>query len=346
MNEVTTMASESDRRRILVTGVADFAGSELLRELEEDERVEHVAGIDFREPRCAFKRADVMAIDLRSTGLKNLLEGMKPDTILHLQRLRSDQEGVSPEEMHEINVMGTINLTATVQSLPFVKKFVLMSALHAYSPDPLDPAVLTEEIRPRTPAKTKYAGDLMEMEAAFEQLGRSGRKITLTRLRFADIIGPKVNNPISRYLRMPVVPTILGFDPRLQFCHEEDAVNVLRRAALFDIPGLFNVAGDGVIYLSRALRLGGCVQVPIAPPLAGAVFAALRTLGIADIQPFHMLLLRYGRVIDNSRLKTRFGFRPRYSTVEAVLDLYGKSTLERAAWQEAEEPESEKVAAA
>jgi len=338
--------AETERKRILVTGVADFAASELVRQLEEDDRVDHVAGLDFREPRRSFKRAEMINADLRGSGLKHLLEGIKPDTILHLQRLRSDHEGAaSPEEMHEINVMGTINLAATVQSLPFVRKFVFSSALHVYGADPLDPAVLTEDVKPRVPAKTKYVGDLLEMEAAFNQLTRSGRKMVLTCLRFADILGPKVNNPISRYLKLPIVPTVMGFDPRLQFCHEEDAVGVMKRAALFDLPGLFNVAGDGVVYLSRAIRLGGSFQVPIVPQLVPLVFAALRVLGLANMQPFHLLMLRYGRVVETKRLKTRFGYTPRYSTVETVLDLFGKSTLERAAW-EAEEVQEDKVAAA
>ncbi|MFI5351856.1 MAG: NAD-dependent epimerase/dehydratase family protein [Candidatus Binatales bacterium] len=341
------MAPETERKRILVTGVTDFAASELVRQLEMEESVEHITALDFREPRRSFQRAEIISVDLRSSSLKHLLESIKPDTIVHLQRLRSDQDVAgSSEERHEINVMGTINLAATVQSLPFVRKFVLSSALHVYGADPLDPAVLTEDIKPRLPAKTKYAGDLAEMESAFNQLARTGRKMVLTLLRFADILGPKVNNAISRYLRMPVVPTVMGFDPRLQFTHEEDAVAALKRAALFDLPGLFNVAGDGVIFLSRAIRLGGGVQVPIPPALVSTVFAGLRTLGLADMQPYHLLMLRYGRVVDTKRLKSRFGFTPRYSSVEAVLDLHGKSALARAGWEEAEDSSDEKVAAA
>ena len=339
------MASQSEGRRILVTGSAYFVASELVRQLENDPQVEHVAALDFREPRCAFKHAEVMTADLRAAGFSRLIEAIRPDTVVHLQRLRSDQEGASLEDAHEINVMGTINLAATVQSLPFVRKFILTSALHVYSPDPLDPAVLSEDTRPRSPAKTKYAADLLEMEAAFNHLARAGRNLTLTCVRFADIIGPKVNNPISRYLRMPAVPTIMGFDPRLQFCHEEDAVAVLKRAALVDVAGLYNVAGDGAIYLSRALRLGGRLQIPVAPPLAAAAFELLRTIGMADLQPYHQMLLRYGRVIDDSRLKTQFGYKPRYSTVETVLDLYGKSSLKRAAGEEAKEPHAREAAA-
>src|SRR5271166_3146465 len=157
------MEAENHGRRILVTGVADFAGAQLVRELEEDPAIEFVAGLDFREPRRAFERAEIITADLRSSGLKRLLEGVKPDTILHLQRLRSDQEVEGIEQMQEINLMGTINLAATVQTISAVRKFVLMSALHVYDANAMDPAVLTEETKPR-PAKTNYAGDLAEME--------------------------------------------------------------------------------------------------------------------------------------------------------------------------------------
>jgi len=341
------MSFEFESKRILVTGIADFAGSELLRQLELSERVEHAAGLDFREPRYAFKRAEVINADLRAPGLKHLIEGIRPDTVVHLLQLSSPRDAASGDgEAHEINVIGTINLVAAVQAMPFVRKFVLMSALHVYGGDPLDAAVLTEDTRPRLPARSPYAGDLHEIEATVNQLARSGRSMILTCLRVADIIGPKVNNSISRYLTMPLVPTILGFDPRLQFCHETDVVGALKRAALLTLPGLYNVVGDGVAYLSRILRLGRRLQLPVASPFVGLVFDALRTVGVTDIQPHHLLMLRYGRAVENRRLKARFGYTPRYSTVEAVLDLYNKAPAKPALTDESETVPARRVAAA
>src|SRR5258708_8396611 len=127
------MGDEQQQRRILVTGIADPVAAEFVRELEEDESIELIAGVDFREPRRAFKRAEVMVADLRSRALGHILEAVRPDTVMHLQRASFDENEASSEEAHEISVMGTINLAASLQPSQTVPKFVLMSSLHFYA---------------------------------------------------------------------------------------------------------------------------------------------------------------------------------------------------------------------
>jgi UDP-glucose 4-epimerase len=338
------MADEQQQRRILVTGIADRVAAELVRELEDDDSVELIAGVDFREPRRAFKRAEVMVTDLRSRALGHILDAVRPDTVMHLQRAYHGDDEASSEEAHEISVMGTINLAASLQRTQSMRKFVLMSSLHVYGGDPTDPAILNEDAKPRVPAKTKLTGDLAEIEGAANLLARGKRKLAVTCLRFADLIGRQSDEPMARYLRMPVVPSLWGYDPRLQFCHEEDAIAILKRAALEDCAGLYNVAADGAVYLSQALRLGGKTRVPIAPPLIGAVMGAAKFAGLTTLAPHHLLNLRYGRVVENSRAKARFG-QFRYTTRDAVLDLYGIGA-ERAAAVRETAPEERKVAAA
>lgn len=338
------MGDERQQRRILVTGIADRVAAELVRELEEDDSVEVIAGLDFREPRRAFKRAEVMVADLRSRALGRILEAVQPDTVLHLQRASYGEDEASIEEAHEINVMGTINLAASLQRTQSMRKFVLMSSLHVYGGDPTDPAILTEDTKPRMPARSKLAGDLAEIEGAVNLLARGKRKLAVTCLRFADLIGRQSDEPMAHYLQMPIVPSLWGYDPRLQFCHEEDAIAILKRAALEDCAGLYNVAADGAVYLSQALRLGTKIQVPIASPLIGAVMGAAKFAGLITLAPHYLLTLRYGRVVDNSRAKARFG-QFRYTTREAVLDLHGIGA-ERAATVVEIAPEERRVAAA
>ena len=79
------------------------------------------------------------------------------------------------------------------------------------------------------------------------------------------MIGPHVVSPITSYFRLPVIPRVLGFDPRLQFLHEDDLLDVLRHAAVADVSGTFNVAGDGILMLSQAIRRLNRPTVPHAP---------------------------------------------------------------------------------
>ena len=133
-------------------------------------------------------------------------------------------------------------------------------------------------------------------------------------LRFANFIGPTVRTALTRYFSLPVVPTVLGFDPRLQFVHEHDGLDALRRATIGDFPGTFNVAGDGVLTLSQAIRRTG-------QPVRAAPFAR-RSLGRAGAAPARRRRLharadplpdlRPGR--RHSADEGRSGLVPRYTT--------------------------------
>jgi UDP-glucose 4-epimerase len=113
---------------------------------------------------------------------------------------------------------------------------------------------------------------------------------------------------------------VLGYDARVQLLHEEDALAVLERAASEEIPGVFNVAADGVLLLSQAIRRAGRIPVPVPSPAVGPVSRVFRSARLVDFSPEQMRLLNFGRVVDNSRLKRQFGFTPRWTTGQAFDD--------------------------
>jgi UDP-glucose 4-epimerase len=133
----------------------------------------------------------------------------------------------------------------------------------------------------------------------------------------SEMIGPGVDNALARYFALPVVPTPLGFDARVQLLHHQDAIAVLNRAATHDLPGVFNVGGDGVIMLSQAIRRAG--RVPLPMPRA-AIGPATRLVRGTELSPELARFLNYGRVIDTTRLKTAFGYTPRWTTADAFDD--------------------------
>jgi UDP-glucose 4-epimerase len=139
-------------------------------------------------------------------------------------------------------------------------------------------------------------------------------------LRYQPAIGPSVDTQVSRYLSQTAVPTYLGFDPRLQFTHEDDALDALVAAVANPVRGAVNVAGPGTIGLTKMIRRAGRPSLPVAGPLFGTVTDGMRRLGGPELSPDFRRLLRYGRAVDTRRLVEDVGFEPRFSTPDAVED--------------------------
>jgi UDP-glucose 4-epimerase len=236
--------------------------------------------------------------------------------------------------MKEINVIGTMQLLGACQRAEKVRKVVMKSTTAVYGANPRDPAMFTEDMAARSEPRHGYAKDAVEIERYARAFGRRRADVSLTTLRFANFIGPAIETPFTRYFSFPVVPTAMGYDPRLQFVHEDDAVETLYRAVREEHPGVYNVAGHGVVLLSQALRLIGKPSVPIVLPFVQPIAAILRRLGVVDFATDQLRFLLFGRVADTTRLKTMFGFEPRFSTKEALLDFARGSRVTRLVSQE------------
>ena len=119
---------------------------------------------------------------------------------------------------------------------------------------------------------------------------------------------------------MPLIPTYLGFDPRIQVVHSEDGLEALVAAIDRPVRGAVNVAGAGTIGLTRMARLAGRPTLPLPSSLFGATTSVARRLGVLDFSEDFRRLLRHGRAVDTSRLVREVGFTPRYSTPDAVAE--------------------------
>jgi UDP-glucose 4-epimerase len=138
-------------------------------------------------------------------------------------------------------------------------------------------------------------------------------------LRPQPTIGPTIDNPIMRLFRSPVVPTFLGFDPRLQFILDEELVGAVVATVRTPVRGPVNVAGDGTVSLARTLRRLGKHALPIAAPAYGATVAALARLGrLPPLNDDVVRYLRNGRGVDTTRMRRDLRFVPTHTTAEAI----------------------------
>jgi UDP-glucose 4-epimerase len=201
-----------------------------------------------------------------------------------------------------------------------VRKLIFKSSAHYYGANQDDPAFFIESMGRPHPPRTSIERDIVEAEASVAEFRDKNPNVCVTVFRCANVLGPDVRTSHTELFGLPVIPMILGFDPRYQVVHEDDVVNALKHAALLDLPGTFNIAGDGVLAFTEVCSLLGKQFVPVLPPWGTGVAAqALRRLGVM-IPPEMLSQLRFGRGLDNRRFKaTGFGYR--YTTRETVQKL-------------------------
>jgi UDP-glucose 4-epimerase len=309
------------RQRVLITGISRFWGSELAQRLERNPMVEQIVGVDVREPSEDLERTDFVRADIRHSLIGKLVRALGIDTVVHTN-LIVDPRRTSARVAHETNVIGTMNLLAACSGADSpVRKLVVKSSTAIYGSEPDDPSFWTEDMTRRGSPRDTFTRDIVEVETYVRDFALRQANARVTVLRFANVLGPLLQTPFQALFALPLVPTVLGFDPRLQFIHEEDAVEVLYRATVEDHPRVYNVAGPGIVILSQAIRIMGKRNVPVIPPFGGSLATtALRRFGIID-WPAHLLrLIQFGRVVDISRLKEDFGFTPQHSSRDTVED--------------------------
>jgi len=316
--------------RVVITGIASHWGSELARRLERDPGVSFIAGIDMTEPPGDLERTEFIEADIRNPVLTRILPVTEPDVVVHCGVLLYPEPGKSAQALHDINVIGSLQLLASLERTPTLKTLVVRGSSAIYGSSGAGPSFFSEDMAGRYPLKTRFQRDIGELESYFDNFARRRPHVTCCILRFQPEIGPGLDSPLVRYLSLPVVPTQLGFDPRLQLLHEEDATGALVAAAENPIQGAVNVAPSGTISLTRILRMAGRPTLPVPHPLFGPTFTQLgRRIGAGAVHADGVQLLRYGRGVDNTRMRTELGFEPRFDAVGAIRDFVSKSSATR-----------------
>ncbi|MGC4811542.1 NAD-dependent epimerase/dehydratase family protein [Micromonospora sp. DT228] len=307
---------------VLVTGVGRYLGAHVAARLAADPRIERVIGVDAPDSGTEFSdlldRVERIRVDPGSLG--GLLADLDVDAVVHLALVSSpDPQHGGRSAMKDQNVIGTMQLLAACQRAPRLRKLVVRSSTAAYGVSFRDPAVFTEETEPREVPRGGFGRDILDLEGYVRGFRRRRSDVTATVLRFAPFIGSTADTTLTRYFAQPFVPTVFGRDPRLQFLHFDDALEVLHLSIVEDHPGTYNVAGPGVLSLSQAIRRAGRVAVPVLEPGLSGAAALARSMGFGRYGLDQVDLFVHGRVVDTSRLEQEYGFTPR-STAKAFED--------------------------
>jgi UDP-glucose 4-epimerase len=306
-------------RTVLVTGVSRYLGGRMAALLAADPGISSVIGVDVVVPDSPIPGTEFVRADIRNPVIAKVMGEAGVDTVVHMGVIATPKQAGGRSTMKEINVIGTMQLLAACQRTSSVRSVVVKSTAAVYGSGPKDPAKFTEDMEPKHTPSSGWAKDSVEVETYVRGFARRRPDVTVTTLRFASFIGPRVQTATGAYFSLPVIPTVLGFDPRMQFIHEDDGLEAIRCAVLRPRRGTYNIAGDGVLLLSQAIRRTRRATIAVPRLFFSTVGRSLGTTGLADFSPEAVRHLTYGRGLDTTAMRQLLGFEPVWTSEEAFM---------------------------
>lgn len=300
--------------RVLITGVSNPLGAEVARRLASE--VPALFGCDIADPVSALEEMDFVHADTRHAAIGKLIRRLKIDTVVHLAVMVDSPH--DSRSIHETDVIGTMNvLVGCAGPSSPVKRLVIKSSQAVYGAGPTDPSFFSEDMAFADRPSSSITADLIELEQLVGEFALRNESCEVTVLRLGYRLSE--DTTLAQYLSLPVVPTFAGFDPRLQFVHEEDAAEAIVRATLGPHPGVFNVGGAGIVLLSQAIGVMGGRAAPVMLPYARWL-AQLELRAFARVNlPVHLAdVIAFGSVMDGAKLEAEFGWKPVHSSREVM----------------------------
>jgi UDP-glucose 4-epimerase len=313
------------RRGIAITGATSSLGRRLVAELAEAQYVARVVVLDTVHPGVTGEKVSFYALDLTQPSIDarliEILEAEEVDTFVHLSALEGPSHATA--WAHELERSGTMQVLHACHKRR-IPKLVAVSSSLVYGPHHSNPNFIREEQSLHGLHGAPYVADQLDVEAQLDKWRVAHPDSQVTVLRLALTLGPNTHNYVRRYLSRPVVPSVLGYDPLMQFVHETDALAAVMLAIERNVGGVFNIASEGVLRLSTAIRLAGAVPLPMPYTTLRNVASLLWALQLCEAPAAFIALLRHLCVVDTSRAQRQLGFRSRYNAREVVLSLRGR----------------------
>jgi len=305
---------------VLVTGVSRYLGGRFARLLTAEPSVGRVIGIDVIPPPHDIGKAEFVRADIRNPMIARIINQAEVDTVVHMNVIATPLSAGGRVSQKEINVIGTMQLLAACQKAPSIRRLVVKSSAAVYGSSPRDPAMFAEDMGPKALPRAGFGKDSVEVEGYVRGFSRRRADVEISMLRLANIVGPGLRTGLTDYLSLPMIPTPMGYDARLQLLHENDALRGLLLATVGPPVGIVNVAGDGIITVQQAARLAGRPRVPVPLSAGGLLGKVVKRAGLADFSADQMQFLAWGRVMDTTRMRDVLGLEPEFTTRTAFED--------------------------
>lgn len=319
-------------RVVAITGANTFLGRRLAQHLPTLSSIKRVVLLDHkRRPthRHLGDKVSTYCLNLTEDGadqeLAQIFEREDVDTVVHLAF--KNRPTHDADQRHALESVGTMYVQNACASQR-VNKFILGSSTYCYGAKATHPSLLLET-HPLNNSPGPFTHERIEAERQTRRFAEENPACVTTTLRVCTVLGPTVENLMTDWLTRRIAPTALGFDPLLQFIHEDDLVAGFTEAITHDHPGVFNLVGDGVIALSTVMRAARVLPAPIPYGFGRTAFSALFATSLTTAPGELFDFLRFSCIADGQKLRREFAIAPRYSSQQALIDYLETTNLRR-----------------
>lgn len=302
-----------------ITGVSGYLGRLLADKLAGNPDV-RVVGIDRTAPAGA-KNVTFYDCDIRDRRLAQIFKHEKVHTLVHLAFYTLPEGDARLAE--SVNIAGTRNALEAAGEAG-VRRLVLASSAAAYGSHPDNPVPMREEQALRPNPDFYYSRHKAEQEYITREFLRDHPDVKAVILRPCALIGPHINNPTGASLRQKILVYMSKDATPIQLIHEDDAAEAFRLAAVGDGEGVFNVAAEGTLTYPELARLLNKRLVCLPYRLLAALATLGRSLRVSPVSARTLRFIRHPIVVDGSKFSRSFGFKPRYTAREALIQFAGE----------------------
>lgn len=304
--------------KVLITGAAGAVGSALLQELASGDM--NVVATDVQAPANLPANIRFVSLDVRGDDPDQVIGRERPDVVIHLASIVSP---TTRDFAHSVDVIGSQNVIAACLAHG-VKRLVVTSSGAAYGYHADNPVPLIESDPVRGNPEFAYSDHKRQVEEMLAQTRKDAPQLEQVLLRVGTVLGAGLENQITALFHKPRLLALAGNESPFVFIWTRDLARILQRAIADGPAGIFNVAGDG------ALGVNDLAQALNKPILRLPVWLIKAGLGIAHplklspYGPTQVRFLQYRPVLDNTALKTTFGYTPELTSAE-VFALWQKA---------------------
>ena len=302
--------------KVLVTGAAGSVGAKLVEKLTRLDDVDGIVALDCLPVSVSHPKVVAFQQDIREP-IADILREHGVDVVVHLAFLL--RPGHNREAARRVNVGGTAQVLHDCQ-IAGVHRLVYLSSTTVYGARPGAKQPYTEESPVRPVHGFQYAEDKAATEFMLESFAADNPGACVTVLRGCTVMAPRCENFVTQVFYRLALVRIAGADPQMQFIHLDDLLEALELCLLEPVPGVFNVTGEGTIARSEIARIAGRHPVPMPASLLALVAQVTWMLRLQSDSPAcGLAMARWPWVASNEKLARETGFRPRYTSREALI---------------------------